>query len=323
MAQRDDETASEDTQDQAAAPAQQEGRGEESDRSNEELEAWPWEEGDELDPELMELGKGSARRSVLRPVLMIGVLVMGSLILSDWREELSYFFSSSEPIQLGSVTDFPSRASEEEEGWSPELPHNRYVELQGIPTRRTLSKRYRYFKLIGGEIYVEALRDDADLSELERIEKGDPRADMDRSLYHGRGRALSFAAMPERYTTLRQYYSRNYNVTFCVDLDAQARAQIERKRRETIQQMWRKRYEEATAQERQAKGLSEEPTQAQIDELMASNPVCVDAWLIQDGRAPRDHWWHLVLASLFGLFMLVDAVFLVRWVMDFLRPDDL
>lgn len=285
---------------------------------------WPWDgegEPDDYDPELIELGEAAGRDSVLRPILMLGVLVMGALIISDWREELAYYFSPSEPVALGDVTDFPVKASEDP-NWSPDIPHNRYVEARGLPSKRTLSKHYKYFKLIGGEIYVEARRDDADLSELERIEQGTPKADADRSYFAGAGRALSFSAMPKRYATLRQYYSRNYGVAFCVDLDEQARAQIERKRRETIQQMWRKRWEEATPAEREAKHLTQAPTVDEVEQLMSQQPVCVDAWLIQAGRAPSDHWWYLALASLFGLFMLIDLVFLIRWTVRFLKPRD-
>jgi hypothetical protein len=278
-------------------------------------------EEQELDPELMELAQGSSRDSVLRPILMLMVLVLGGFIINDWREELAYYFSPSEPVELGHITDFPERVSEDPT-WRPDIPHNRYVSLTGIPIRRTLSNNYKYFKLIGGELYIEAPRDDAELSELERIERGDPQGDTDRSYFEGEGRALSFGAMPKRYATLRQYYSTNYNVTFCVDLDASSKRQLEAQRRDIATKMWATTYEEASAEEREARGMKSAPSQAELDELLEENPVCVDAWLLQSDKKPADHLWYVLLSAVFGLFMLVDLYFLGRWVLRAVSPQD-
>ena len=87
--------------------------------------------------------------------------------------------------------------------------------------------------------------------------------------------------------------------------------------------MWKERYEAATAAEREAKKLTPTPTEAQVRERMEKRPVCVDAWLIQAHKSPTDHWWYMALASVFGLFMLVDLIFLLRWIKRFLQPDDL
>lgn len=260
----------------------------------------------------MELAASAAPgESVLRPILMVMVLVLGGFILSDWKEELAYYFSSSEPVELGQVSEFPSRA-EADPSWEPEIPHNRYVSLTGIPIRRSLSTQYKYFKLIGGELYVEAPRDDAELSEMERIQQGEPQADTDRSYYEGRGRALSFSAMPKRYATLRNYYETRYATRFCADLDEASRRQLEEQRREMAVKIWKKTYAEAGEEER-AK-MAPEPGKEKLDELMRENPVCVDAWLIQEGKAPGDHLWYVILSAIFGVFMLVDVIFLVKWV---------
>ena len=281
------------------------------------------EQEQQLDPELMELARSgsSSGGSLLRPILMLMVLGLGCYILSDWREELEYYFSPSEPLELGSVTDFPARA-EQEPGWSPQLPHNRYVALDGIPIRRSLSQRYQYSKLIGGEVYIEAERDDSELSELERIERGEPQGDRDRSYFEGSGRAVSFAAMPERYATLRSYYSGHYGVTFCVDVDEGTRRQLETQRRELIAKMWEKTYEETSQEEREARGMTPQPSQREVEELMRENPACVDAWLIQAGKAPGDHLWYVILSGLFALFMVVDLVVLTRWVIRAVRSHD-
>ena len=219
---------------------------------------------------------------------------------------------------MGNVTDFPVRASEDP-SWSPTLPHNRYVEIGGIPSKRSMSERYAYFKLVGGELYVEQRREDADDSEYDKLARGGPMASADRDMFSGRGRLVSFAQMPNRYAGLRQYYSRNYGQPFCVDMDENSRAQIVTQRRETVRQMWRRQYEETSEEERAAQELTPAPTEAQIDELMAEYPVCSEAWLIQEGVSPRDYWWYVLLVGMFVAFMLVDAVLLVRWVVRFVR----
>jgi len=314
----------EDNKGAQADEAEEEFDAEEFDDSEDQLEAWPWDD-DGVDPELMELAEAPVRDSVLRPILMLMVLVMGAFILSDWQEELAYFFSAKQPVEIGSVTDFPEKRATDPD-WSPQMPHNRYVEVSGIGDSPSFSKRYKYFKLIGGEVYIETLRDDADASELEKLQKtGNERGEERQEFVHfeAKGRALSFAAMPKRYSTLRQYYSRYYNTTFCVDLDQGTRTQLERQQRGVIEQMWKERYEAATAAEREAKKLTPTPTEAQVRERMEKRPVCVDAWLIQAHKSPTDHWWYMALASVFGLFMLVDLIFLLRWIKRFLQPDDL
>lgn len=47
---------------------------------------------------------------------------------------------------------------------------------------------------------------------------------------------------------------------------------------------------------------------------MHSIPVCLEAYLIQVDTRPKDYWWYLLAAILFGGFMLYNVVMLVRWV---------
>lgn len=282
----------------------------------------PW--GDEVDPELVAMGDARGD-SVLRPMLMIAVLVLGGYIISDWSEELAYFFSPSEPVVLGAVTDFPSKV-EANPSWTPDIPHNRLVRVEGIPSRRAISKSQKFFKLVGGEVYVQVHRDE---------DKGaDPKAPppaptlgegfgskpVDRTYFSGVGRAMAFDAMPQRYQRLRDFYRRTYDVDFCVDLSANERAKIERKRREAIVQTWAKRYEDAPAAEREAQKLTPSPSDAQIAEILRREPACINAFLVQEGVEPKDHWWYLALTLLFGGFMITDLVLLGRWFKRALAP---
>ena len=281
----------------------------------------PW--GDEVDPELVALGDARGD-SVLRPLLMIAVLVLGGYIISDWREELAYLFSPSEPINLGAVTDFPSKV-EADPSWTPDIPHNRLVRVEGIPSRRAISKSQKFFKLVGGEIYIEVRRDESKTDPkaappAPTLAEGFAAKPVDRTYFTGVGRAMAFDAMPQRYQRLRDFYRRTYDVDFCVDLSANERAKIERKRRETIVQTWAKRYEDAKPAEREAQKLTPSPSDAQINAILRSEPVCVNAFLVQEGVEPKDHWWYLALTLLFGGFMITDLVLLARWFKRALAP---
>lgn len=270
---------------------------------------------DEPDPELIALAGTGRRPSLLRPILMIAVVALGAWIISDWQEEVEYFFSDSAAVNLGDATDYaidptnPSAAT-------ADLPHNRYVSIRGIPTQRSQSARYRFFGLVGAPVFVEELRDDYIEDPLERELKGD-KGEIDRTYYQGSGRILKFSEIPERYHGLRHYYRSRYNIEFCEDLDAREFEEIRRRKRDAIVHQWRLEYD--TAPEGTRGRMSPEPSEEQIALLMAADPVCIEAWLIQDGTAPKDHWWYLAAAALFAAFMLFNVVMLVRWVIAFVR----
>ena len=287
---------------------------------------WPWlEDPAQEDPELAALSARQEPQSILRPILMILVLVLGASIIMDRKEELAYFISASTPVDLGQITQHPVKRAQDP-SWRPTLPHNRYVKLEGIPSRRTINKKHRFMKLVGDDIYVEQRRDRDGKSELEKITEEankKPGAERDRDYFVGQGRLLHFAAMPARYQGLRTYYGRHYNTTFCVDVDARARQKIVSDRQDLVRRNWRARYDAASPEERQAEALTPEPTAEQLREVVHSEPVCVDAYLIQADVSPRDHWWYVALCALIAAFMVVDLVLLARWIARFLRPRDL
>ena len=270
---------------------------------------------DEPDPELMALAGTGTRPSILRPILMIAVIVLGAWIISDWRGELEYYFSDSTPVQLGDAIDFAG----DDQDLAARLPHNRYVAINGIPTQRSQSARYRFFRLIGAPVFVEQARDDVIEDPLEREMAGDVKGDVDRTIYRGSGRLLKFSEMPERYFGLRHYYRVRYNITFCEELTPQKYVEIERRKRDAIVAQLRNEFAEAEPEERELRKLTAEPSPALVDELMADDPVCVEAWLLQDEHPPSKHLWFLVATLLFASFMLFNVAMLVRWVRAFLR----
>lgn len=270
---------------------------------------------DSVDPELMALAE-SRNDSILKPILMIAVIALGFWIIDDWREELAYFFSPSEPVAIGSVTDFASEKLKNPD-FEPDIPHNRYVELGGIPTQRSQSERFLFFKLVGGEVYVEAERADADMDPLQREMEGESKADIDRTYFEGRGRAMHFSRMPSRYNGVRRYYQSRYGTVFCEQLDAAGRKELLQRKRDAIRMQWIEEYEAMSPDERQNSVMTAEPTDKDVARIMSLDPVCVDAFLIREGVEPSDHIWYLLLTGFFVGFMIFNLVLLVRWIRRF------
>lgn len=240
---------------------------------------------EEIDPELLGLASSRQRGSILRPVLFLVVIWFGVSIIADWQTQLSYFFSSSEPVEIGSVTEFATKRAQDPD-WQPDIPHNRYVSLEGVPSRRAQSKRYNFFKLVGGPVYIEAKREDADKNELERKLDDDKKGEVDRTYFDGAGRALRLAELPDKYSGLRRYYYQRYNTRFCG-------------------------MELPKKQQRALEAAAKEQGEAKDN--------CVDAYIIEADVEPMDHWWYLALSGLIGVFILLNIWWLIRWVRDFLR----
>lgn len=291
-----------------------------------EEQFWPFDQNSQEDAELIALAEEQGPQSVLRPILMIIVLILGAGIISDREEELRYFFSAEKPVVLGDVTEFPAKRAQDP-SWQPTLPHNRYVQLSGIPSKRAINTKYRFMKLVGADIYVELRKgEDPNKSAVERVAdelNKKPEEGRDRDFYEGQGRLLHFNAIPDRYQGLKTYYGRHYNTAFCVDLSEQQRKRIAQERRDLVLRNWKKRFDAANEEQRKSENLTERPSQAELDEVVNSEPICVDAYLIQSGVKPKDHWWYLALCAMIAAFMAFDFVLLIKWVIRFLKPRDL
>lgn len=283
---------------------------------------------DEVDEELVALANEQRSQSILQPILFMAVIALGVWVISDWWPDIEYFFSARQSVEVGSVTDFASKRAKDPD-WEPDLPNNRYVSLSGVPTRRSNSKKYRYFKLIGSNIFVEQPRENApdetggsgnvgDLDEPARSFRN-LRSGLgpDRTYFEGKGRLMKFSKMPQRYQGVRDYYRKNYGTRFCDRLSEQEIQRLRDVRRDAIIGTWKDRYEEATPEERKKRDLKRQPSEEEIRKILQRDPVCVDAYLLRSTVSPSDNWWYLLIAGLFGLFMLVNAWWLVRWFMRF------
>ncbi len=274
----------------------------------------------EVDPELMALAEERASSSALRPILFLAVIGLSIWIVSDFWGEIEYFFSPAEPVEVGEVTELASEPGEDPD-WSEHFPHNRYVSLRGIPKRRSQSEKYRYFKLVGAPIYVEAPLEEGEDRSTPVAPRRGAMNPTDREYFEGAGRLIAFEKMPERYNGVKRYYRQKYGTRFCETLDEGDRERIRNEKRTAIVDNWRERYEEASDQKRKRDGLTPEPSDQKVDEILEANPICVEAYLLRSTVEPSDNWTYLLVAGLFGLFMLLNVYWLVRWMRDFFRSD--
>ena len=279
-------------------------------------------EPDEFDEELFELTKTRERGSVLRPILMITVISLVIWVIYDWQDELAYFFSSSEPVELENVADFSLRKAEEPD-WDPPVGHNQYVSLSGVPMRISSSEKYEIFRLMGAEIYVQREIGEERMREDDKppshLAGGVLPVDEYRQPYSGSGRMISFAAAPQQVAGVKSFFGEHYGTRFCEDYSQARIEDMERRELQQFRVRWERRYQEADEEQRQQRGLTPEPDSAQEERYLAENPVCVDAYLVRDGQRPRDQWWHLVFSAFLAIFALFNAYKLVEWFRRWLR----
>lgn len=282
------------------------------------------EEPDDFDAELSELTSNRNRGSVLRPILMIIVILLVASVLHDWRDDLAYFFSSSQPVEVGDVAQFPVKMGEDPD-WEPRITHNTYVAVEGMPTRMSGGSHYEVFRLIGGEIYVQrAVKDsedegDGDSLPARGLNPGLP-IDDHRERYVGEGRLISFASDPTRVAGIKQFFEDRYNTRFCEDFTERQIEDLKHQRLETLRSNWGERYEQADEEDRLERGLTAQPTEAEEQAHLQRHPVCVDAYLLHDDQHPRDHWWYVLFATLLSLFVLYNCFQLITWFRKWLKP---
>ncbi|MFP4601164.1 MAG: hypothetical protein ACOC9W_06115 [Persicimonas sp.] len=254
----------------------------EESNNNEQPEEFDADDFDEeVDLELLELAENRRQGSILQPILFLAVIWFGVSIIGDWQTQLDYFFSSSEPVELGRVDEFAVERAKDEQ-WEPDIPHNRYVSLKGVPSRRAQSKRSKFFKLVGDQVYVQVPKEDDDgKSDLER-EFSDEKGEVDRTYFEGAGRALHLSKTTGRYQGLRQYYYERYSTRLC------------------------------------GTDLPELPEQS-AEQAEGGEPECIEGYLIEGGVTPMNHWWYLALSGLIGVFVFLNIWWLIRWVRNFVR----
>lgn len=257
---------------------------------------------DGVDPELERL---PAHINWFRPVLMLCVIASAVWVMAKFQVELEYFFSSSEAVDAGDLTELASAASggTPAPDAKPDIPHNRLVRVSGLPTRVSIScdPAVRYFKLVGAPVYVELPMDDA-LSSIACRAKRKERTPKITEVpyYDGQGRALDFDKMGPRYSGLKQFYARAYKEPFCSDMTV---AQREARAQE-MRQVLREQYKEEHG---------DYPPDAELERLLAKETLCAKAFLIQTDKPPKTYWPYLAIFIVLSLIALWNVYLLIQW----------
>ncbi len=256
----------------------------------------------DVDPELAELTPSIHYH---RPIIMIAVMCFALYLLQRYTEEIQYFLSPAEPHVIGEVTDFPSRVNEDPT-WKLEIPHNRLVEVAGIPSRTSLSCKSRsptrYFKLVGSQVYIEQPIENLDTFECEQQTQRRTQYEIeDTAFFEGRGRAISMQQSGERYQAFRAFYEKTYGELFCASLDG---AKLER-RKSLLRQMLRNKQKAETGKD---------PSDAEVEAALAEETLCHDAWLIQIDKTPRQLGSWILPPIVLSLIVLWDIFALLLWI---------
>ncbi len=206
-----------------------------------------WADGPPLDPslQLVDLSKLRPRPTPLRLFLMAAVvLAVPYLIISDW-EEIAYFLSPNEPIDIGNAMDYIMVRGEDGRMMrrkNLDVAHNSFVRVRGLPVHKavanpqasrftlrfTKSNERVLYQLEGARIFVEEPLATTHLKDFgpEALDSADARTSIE--LVELEGRLLSMAEDDVGvYAGLRHYYASKYGMRFCADLSP---AEIERGR---------------------------------------------------------------------------------------------
>lgn len=159
-------------------------------------------EGDELDPELVELSRRKRRR---HPVISALVIALGGYLLYFNASDFTYYFASNTPQDLGEVDEALK---------TPEkLVPNRYVSLRGAPDRKhalmiqgRISGYDSFFRLRGGKNRIFVQRHRTKRSSGRTI-----------SAAHT-GRLVRFDSLPY-HRAVRNYFAKNTSVAHDFDFD--------------------------------------------------------------------------------------------------------
>lgn len=173
------------------------------------------------------------RLTPVNALLMLGVLGFVPWYIYGARQDIEYFFSSSDPVDLGQVDGFAMGIDDE----APVYPDNRYVRVRGIPIRQvgigmrdnpisgTVKKHV--YQLMGSPVYVEENAEESQYADFmsKMTSTFQPDTIVDPIDIVGRMRRFD-TADAKKYVPIRNYYSEKYGTVFCEKYVAQrAKAQ--------------------------------------------------------------------------------------------------
>ena len=107
---------------------------------------------------------GAKKLTPISAFLMVGVCAFIPWYVWSMRQDLAYFFSSSEPIDLGTAQDY-HLVPDGERAKTEHFEDNRYVRIEGIPIRHVgiqvseiplfPKKKKLVYQLMGSTFYIQ------------------------------------------------------------------------------------------------------------------------------------------------------------------------
>lgn len=170
------------------------------------------------------------RLTPVNALLMLGVLGFVPWYIYGARQDIEYFFSSSDPVDLGQVDGFAMGIDDE----APVYPDNRYVRVRGIPIRQvgigmrdnpisgTVKKHV--YQLMGSPVYVEENAEESQYADFmsKMTSTFQPDTIVDPIDIVGRMRRFD-TADAKKYVPIRNYYSEKYGTVFCENMSPSER----------------------------------------------------------------------------------------------------
>ena len=177
--------------------------------------------------------------SASKAMLMLCVLIIIPWVISGNRSNIAYFFSSSEALDLGDSSDY-IRNSKNTQAKEQNFEDNRLVKISGFPVRQIAiktkdggltHKTKLIYQLMGSGIYVEEPLENSKYAQFLSSTKTQFSQDAGVVAVQVEGRLRRFdTADANQYASVRDYYTNNYDVTFCNTLSenekAKRRAQL-------------------------------------------------------------------------------------------------
>lgn len=178
------------------------------------------------------------RLTPINTLLMLGVTVFVPWYVYNDRQDLAYFFSSGEAVELGDAASY--RMVDGEASKPQDFPDNRLVHMTGIPIRHvgiqskdtpfsTPTKRLIYM-LMGSSVYIKEDMENSKYAAFMSRTSTSFGADIGVDPIEMTGRMRRFdTAETKQFAPVRDYYAEHYGTVFC-----QGMSESERKRKAAL-----------------------------------------------------------------------------------------
>ena len=190
----------------------------------------------ERQKEVTKAWKKAKRIKKLTPVnvlLMLGVTAFVPWYIYQDRQDISYFFSSSTPQELGDAGDYHF-AYAGEETKTQDFTDNSYVHIKGIPIRHVgiqvpgnpfvPNEKKLVYQLLGSSVYIQEDLKNSQYANFISQTSASLGAAQGISLIDVNGRLRRYdTADAKQYAPLRDYYAKTYDIQFCEDMSPDER----------------------------------------------------------------------------------------------------